>query len=130
MSSPEIRSSYRYGHNHLADRYELPPIDWDSIRERPDAGIEQAPGWPRPVHLLADHDQFGRQDVIAVRDLGETALLVHDRTRGSKGRDPARIRGAAMSVATREFDLVAVARIDDPAAVADMARRWADGGWP
>jgi hypothetical protein len=111
----------------------LPPIDWDSIRERPDAGIEQAPGTGglgRYTCWLTTINPDDSPHVTAVRNLGETALLVHDRTRGSKGRDPARIRGAAMSVATREFDLVAVARIDDPAAVADMAWRWADGGWP
>ena len=38
-----------------------------------------------------------------------------------------------MSLATHDFDGVVEGtkeRVTDPAAVADMAARWADGGWP
>jgi hypothetical protein len=54
-----------------------------------------------------------------------------ERTR--KARNLARDPRCTLSVAMREFDLVVegeAQRVTDPATVAVMAERWAEGGWP
>ena len=50
-----------------------------------------------------------------------------------KGRNLARDARCTLSVATHDFDLAVegdATRITDPAAVAEMAQRWAAEGWP
>src|SRR6185436_17081995 len=50
-----------------------------------------------------------------------------------KGRNVARDPRCSLSVALLEFDLVVegdAQKVTDPATVADMAARWAAGGWP
>jgi len=121
----------------LADLYEFPPLDWDAIRKRLDAGIEQAPGsggLDRHTCWLSTINPDGSPHVTALGALwGDGAFWFTTGARSRKGRNLARDPRCSMSVATQEFDLVVdgtATRITDPAAVADMARRWADGGWP
>lgn len=121
----------------LADLYDLPAIDWASIEARLDRGVEQAPGGGGPDRhtcWLATIDADGRPHVTGVGALwvdGSFWFETGERTR--KGRNVARDPRCTLSVATHEFDLVVegvVEMVTDPATVADMARRWADGGWP
>lgn len=121
----------------LADLYELPVLDWAIIEKRLDQGVEQAPGGGGPDRhtcWLATIDADGRPHVTGVGALwvdGSFWFETGERTR--KARNVARDPRCTLSVATHEFDLVVEGRaemVTDPAVVADMAERWAAGGWP
>jgi hypothetical protein len=65
--------------------------------------------------------------------VGRRRLLVRDREGTRKGRNLARDPRCALSLAVHQFDLVVEAdavKVQDPAVVALMARRWAADGWP
>jgi hypothetical protein len=50
-----------------------------------------------------------------------------------KGRNLARDPRCTLAISTDEFDLAVdgdAARVEDPELVADLAGRWAAGGWP
>src|SRR5204863_7048435 len=85
--------------------------------------------------LLAVHDQRGRKPACqrCRRAVGRRLLLVRDRPGQPQGRNLARDPRCALSLATEEFDLVVegeASLVTDPATVADLAARWAAGGWP
>jgi PPOX class probable F420-dependent enzyme len=121
----------------LADLYHLPPLDWTRIQARLDAGITQAPGSGGPDRhtcWLTTLNPDGSPHVTGVGALwadGTFWFETGERTR--KGRNLARDPRCALSVATRDFDLVLEAtagQVTDPPVVAAMAERWAAGGWP
>jgi PPOX class probable F420-dependent enzyme len=121
----------------LADLYELPPMDWEAVRSRLDAGVDQAPGGGGPDRhtcWLATIDADGSPHVTGVGALwvdGAFWFETGERTR--KGRNLARDPRCSLSVATHDFDLVVKGEahvVEDPAMVADMAARWAADGWP
>ncbi|WP_330255618.1 pyridoxamine 5'-phosphate oxidase family protein [Nocardia sp. NBC_00565] len=121
----------------LADLYELAPLDWSGIRARLDAGIELAPGsggLDRHTCWLSTINQDGSPHVTSLGALWvDGAFWFVTGAHSRKGRNLARDPRCSMSVATHEFDLVVegtATQITDPEVIADMARRWADGGWP
>jgi len=122
----------------LAELYDIPTLDWAPISARLDQGLDQAPGTGGPDRhtcWLTTIDADGRPHTTGVGALwvdGSFWFETGERTR--KARNLARDPRCSLSVATHEFDLVVdatAALVDDPAIVADLARRWsADDGWP
>jgi PPOX class probable F420-dependent enzyme len=123
-------------HN-LADLYELDPLDWSAIAARLAEGFTQAPdtGGPnRHTCWLATINGDGSPHVTGVGALWiEDTFWFETGPRTRKARNLARDARATISVATDDFDLVVEGtahRVSDPATVATMAARWAEGGWP
>ena len=121
----------------LADLYGLPPMDWDDVTGRLIAGLPQAPGAGGPDRhtcWLTTINPDGSPHVTgvgAVWTAGAFWFETGPATR--KARNLARDPRCALSVATREFDLVAEGEatvVDDPATVAELAAVWAAEGWP
>ncbi|MGY1744243.1 pyridoxamine 5'-phosphate oxidase family protein [Blastococcus sp. SYSU D00695] len=121
----------------LADLYGSPLVDWTLVRDRLDRGLEQAPGTTGPgrhTFWLATTNPDGSPHVTGIGALWvDDALWFETGETTRKGRNLARDPRCSMSVATEEFDLVVEGEaevVDDPATVADMARRWSADGWP
>jgi PPOX class probable F420-dependent enzyme len=121
----------------LADLYDLPLLDWARIQARLDAGVGQAPGSGGPDRhtcWLTTLNPDGSPHVTGVGALwADGAFWFETGGRTRKGRNLARDPRCALSVATREFDLVVegtASQVTDPPVVAAMAARWAAGGWP
>jgi hypothetical protein len=121
----------------LADLYDLAPLDWAPIEARLAEGVEQAPGAGGPDRhtcWLATIDRDGSPHVTGVGALWVDGAWWFETGESSrKGRNLARDPRCTLSVAVRELDLVTegVAEVvTDPVVVADMAARWAAGGWP
>jgi PPOX class probable F420-dependent enzyme len=121
----------------LADLYDLPPMQWSTITDRLDVGIDQAPGEGGPDRhtcWLATIDADGSPHVTGVGALwADGAFWFETGERTRKGRNLARDPRCTLSVATHEFDLVVEGKalmVTDAVVVAAMAERWAAGGWP
>ena len=121
----------------LADLYELPLMDWAPVEDRLGREVTQAPGTGGPnrhTFWLATIDPDGRPHVTGVGVFwtdGAFWFTSGERTR--KSRNLARDPRCTLSIATEEFDLVVegeARKVTDPAAVADLARHAAAGGWP
>lgn len=121
----------------LADLYHSPLLDWSRIETRLNAGLSQAPGTGGPDRhtcWLATINPDGSPHVTGIGALwadGSFWFETGQHTR--KGRNLARDPRCTLSVATQEFDLVVAGQatlVTDPATVADLAARWAAGGWP
>jgi PPOX class probable F420-dependent enzyme len=121
----------------LAELYHLPILDWSPIEARLAGGIEQAPGGGGPDRhtcWLATIDADGSPHVTGVGAVwvnGAFWFETGERTR--KARNLARDPRCTLSVATRDFDLTAEGEahlVEDPALVAELAKVWAEGGWP
>src|SRR3954467_11119640 len=121
----------------LADRYDLPLIDWAGIEARLTLGVSQAPGSGGPERhtcWLATINADGTPHVTGVGALwvdGAFWFETGETTR--KGRNLARDPRCTLSVSTREFDLVMEGEarvVTEPALVASLAERWAAEGWP
>jgi hypothetical protein len=121
----------------LADLYGLPILDWRRIEARLTEGVTQAPdtGGPnRHTCWLATINPDGSPHVTGVGALWvDGAFYFETGERTGKGRNLARDPRCTLSLATHEFDLVVdglARRVTDRTTVADMAKRWAAGGWP
>jgi len=121
----------------LADLYDLPPLDWQSIAVRLETGVTQAPGTGGPNRhtcWLATIDADGSPHVTGIGTLwldGTFWFETGESTR--KGRNIARDPRCTLSVATHEFDLVVEGeayKVSDPNVVSDLAARWSTEGWP
>ena len=121
----------------LAELYDLAPLEWAPIAARLDKGFEQAPGGGGPDRhtcWLATINADGSPHVNGVGALWvDGAFWFETGETSRKGRNLARDPRCTLSLATHEFDLVVegdAVKVTDPATVAAMAKRWADGGWP
>jgi hypothetical protein len=121
----------------LADVYELPLLDWVDIEARLEHGFTQAPGTGGPDRhtcWLATIDPDGSPHVTGIGALWAHDAFWFETGDGTrKGRNIARDARCTLSVAVDAFDLVVEGeahRITDPELVADLAARWAAGGWP
>lgn len=121
----------------LADLYDLPPLQWQRVQSRLDAGLPQAPGSGGPNRhtcWLSTINPDGSPHVTGLGALWVDATFwfeTGERTR--KARNLARDPRCVLSVATDDFDLVVEAaahRVSDPATVARMAAQWNSAGWP
>jgi hypothetical protein len=119
----------------LADLYGLPLVDWSRVEARL-AAPEGLAGTDRADHRawLATTNADGSPHLTGLGPLWAAGLFwftTGETTR--KGRNLARDARCTLGVSTEEFDLTIegdAVLVDDPAVVADMARRWAAGGWP
>ena len=121
----------------LADLYGLPTLDWAPIKAQLDAGIAQAPGSGGPNRhtcWLTTINPDGSPHVTGVGALWvDDAFWFETGEQTRKAKNLARDPRCALSVATRDFDLVVegtTGQITDPSTVAAMAARWAAEGWP
>jgi hypothetical protein len=120
----------------LAELYELPLVDWQRVEARLAGGPERLAGTGGPDNRswLATTNPDGSPHLTGLGPLyvsGLFYLTTGEATR--KGRNLARDPRCTLGVSTDEFDLAVDADatlLDDPDVVADMARRWAAGGWP
>jgi hypothetical protein len=119
----------------LADLYGLPLVDWARIEARLESS-EQLAGPESPDHRswLATTDADGRPHLTGLGPLYVSGLFYFTTGKSTrKARNLARDPRCTLGVSTVEFDLAVegdAALVDDPDVVAEMARRWADGGWP
>ena len=121
----------------LADLYDCPLIEWTRVAARLDDGFTQAPGSGGPNRhtcWLATINDDGSPHVNGVGALWlDGAFWFETGERSRKARNLARDPRCSLSIATHEFDLVVegdAAKVTDPTIVADLAQRWAAGGWP
>jgi PPOX class probable F420-dependent enzyme len=121
----------------LATLYGATPMDWSQVSGRLEQGVPQAPGGGGPGRhtcWLTTLNPDGSPHVNGVGGLwADGAFWFETGEATRKGRNLARDPRCALSVAVHEFDLVVegeAARVEDPAAVAEMARRWSAEGWP
>ena len=135
-SGPKPRRTTMEAKN-LADLYELPILDWESVADRLAQGVTQAPGTGGPDRhtcWLATINQDGSPHVTGVGALWvDAAFWFKSGEQTRKGKNLARDPRCTLSVATHEFDLVVegtAEQIKDSTTVALMAERWSDQGWP
>lgn len=122
----------------LADLYELPMLDWDTVQGTLDEALgNQGPGSGGPDHhtvWLATINPDGTPHLTGVGALWvDGAFWFKSGAQTRKGRNLAREPRCTLSVSTRGFDVAvdgAAEKVTDPATVADMASRWAAQGWP
>jgi hypothetical protein len=119
----------------LADLYGLPLVDWQRVETRL-AAPEGLAGTGRPDNRswLATTNADGSPHLTGLGPQWVDGLVYFttgETTR--KGRNLTRDPRCTLGVSTEEFDLAVegdAALVDDPDVVAEMARRWAAGGWP
>jgi PPOX class probable F420-dependent enzyme len=121
----------------LAGLYQLPLLDWARIEDGLREELTQAPdtGGPnRHTYWLATINADGSPHVNGVGALWADSCFWFQTGPGTrKARNLARDPRCTLSVATHDFDLTVdgeATLVTDPATVADMAARWAAGGWP
>ncbi|PXX60191.1 PPOX class probable F420-dependent enzyme [Nocardia tenerifensis] len=121
----------------LADLYSLPELEWAAIESTLDANIPQAPdtGGPnRHTYWLSTLNPDGSPHVTALGALWlHGAFWFTTGARSRKGRNLARDPRCTLSIAMHDFDLTVdgtAAQVTDPAAVAEIAARYAADGWP
>ncbi|HEX6528084.1 MAG TPA: pyridoxamine 5'-phosphate oxidase family protein [Streptosporangiaceae bacterium] len=121
----------------LDNLYGSPLLEWSRIEGRLERGVTQAPGSGGPNRhtcWLTTINPDGSPHVTGVGALWVNGSFWFETGEGTrKRRNLARDARCALSVATEEFDLVVEGeahKITEPRVVADMANRWAAGGWP
>jgi Pyridoxamine 5'-phosphate oxidase len=120
----------------LAELYGLPLVDWQRVEARLSGGPDRLAGAGGADNRswLATTNPDGSPHLTGLGPLyvsGVFYLTTGETTR--KGRNLARDSRCALGISTDEFDLTVegdAARVDDPDVVADLAGRWAAGGWP
>ena len=118
----------------LAELYGLPLVDWHRVESRLARGPDESSPVTDDRSWLATTNQDGSPHLTGLGPLwvsGVFYFTTGETTR--KGRNLARDPRCSLSVSTSEFDLAVegdAVLIDDPEVVAEMARRWADSGWP
>lgn len=121
----------------LAERYDLPLLEWGAVTTRLSQEITQAPGTGGPNHhtwWLATIDADGAPHVAGVGGFWDRdALWFQTGLTTRKGRNLARDPRCTVSLATDQFDLViegTATVVEDPDEVAAFVRVAVDGGWP
>jgi hypothetical protein len=113
----------------------LPPVDWDAVVEKLDAGPAPAPdAHNAKTKWLATINEDGRPHVTAVGALWlDGAFWFQTNPRTRKGRNVARDPRCSVALSVLDADVVVegdATRVTDPGAVARIAKAWADDGWP
>jgi PPOX class probable F420-dependent enzyme len=121
----------------LAGLYDLPTMEWAAVVAGLDAGFPQAPGQGGPNRhtcWLTTLNADGGPHVTAVGALWADGAFWFQTGAGTrKGRNLARDPRCAISLAADDFDVTVegrAERVTDPATVARIAARYAEGGWP
>jgi len=113
----------------------LPPVDWESVVSRLEAGSGPAPDAvnSRTTWLCTINDDGGPH-MTAVGALWlEGTFWFQTGTRTRKCHNVARDPRCAVGTSTLGADVVVqgdAVRVTDPPTVARLAKAWADQGWP
>jgi hypothetical protein len=112
----------------------LPPVDWNAIVEKLDAGSAPAADAhnSRTTWLVTVNDD-GTPHVTAVGALWLDGTFWFQTGGTRKGRNVERRPRCSIALSILDADVVIegdAARVTDPAQVARAAKAWADGGWP
>lgn len=113
----------------------LPPVEWDGIVEKLEAGAAPAADAHNSrTTWLTTLNEDGSPHVTAVGALWLDGAFWFQTGAGTRkhhnvDRDPR----CTVAVSVRDADVVlegTAARVTDPADIARAAKGWADGGWP
>lgn len=113
----------------------LPPVDWAVIGEKLDAGLAPDPESPNSrTTWLSTINEDDSPHVTAVGAVWLDGAFWFQTGAGTrKGRNVARDPRCSIAVSIRDADVViegAATRVTEPAALARVAKAWADIGWP
>ena len=112
----------------------LPPVDWDAVVEKLEAGSAPAPdALNARTTWLSTLNEDGSPHLTAVGALWLDGTFWFQTGSGTrKARNVARDPRCAVAVSIHEADVVVegdAARVTDPTTVARLAKAWADSGW-
>ena len=113
----------------------LPPVEWDAVIEKLDAGSAPAPDAHNArTKWLTTVNEDGSPHVTAVGALWLDGAFWFQTGAGTrKSRNVARDPRCSIALSIRDADVVVegdAARVTDAANVARVAKAWADDGWP
>ena len=113
----------------------LPPVDWDVVAAKLDARTGPAPeAMNSRTTWLATVNEDGTPHVTAVGALWVDGAFWFQTGAGTrKGRNVERDPRCSVALSVRDADVVIegdAQRVTEPAAVARIAKAWADQGWP
>ncbi|MGH3166493.1 MAG: pyridoxamine 5'-phosphate oxidase family protein [Trebonia sp.] len=113
----------------------LPPVDWAAVAGKLEAGSAPAPDAHNArTTWLCTVSEDGSPHLTAVGAVWlEGAFWFQTGAGTRKGRNVARDPRCSVAVSIRGADVVVegdAKRVTDPAALARVAKAWADGGWP
>src|SRR3954452_3274784 len=116
-----------------ADR--LPPVDWDVVVQKLEAGAPPSPDSPNSrTTWLTTINSDGSPHVTAVGALWVDGAFWFQTGAGTrKRRNVARDPRCSLALSVRDADVVIegdAAQVTEPGAVARIAKAWADQGWP
>lgn len=119
----------------LGEAEGLPPVDWTAVVENLEAGAAPAPDSPNSrTTWLSTVNADGSPHLTAVGALWLDGTFWFQTGAGTrKGRNVARDPRCSLAVSIRDADVVIegnAVRVTEPAAVARIAKAWADQGWP
>ena len=113
---------------------ELPPVDWDAIVEKLEAGSAPAPDAVNArATWLVTVNEDGSPHVTAVGALWLDGAFWFQTGATRKGRNVARDPRCSIAVSVRDADVVVegdAVRVTDPDDLTRLAKAWADQGWP
>ena len=113
----------------------LPPVDWDAVVEKLDAGAAPAPDAHNArTTWLATVNEDGSPHVTAVGALWLDGAYWFQTGAGTrKARNVARDPRCSIALSILDADVVMegdASRVTEPGEIARVAKAWADGGWP
>jgi hypothetical protein len=113
----------------------LPPVDWDAVIEKLDAGSAPDPDAHNSrSKWLATVNEDGSPHVTAVGAIWLDGTFWFQTGAGTrKARNVERDPRCSVALSIRDADVVIegdAARATDPEIVARVAKAWADDGWP
>jgi hypothetical protein len=119
----------------LGERDGLPPVQWDAVNEKLDAGLApSADAHNARTTWLTTVNSDGSPHVTAVGAVWLDGSYWFQTGKGTrKARNVERDPRCSIAVSIRDADVVFegdAARVTDPGAVARVAKAWADNGWP
>jgi hypothetical protein len=113
----------------------LPPVDWSIVVDKLETRSVPAPDSPNSrTTWLATLNEDGSPHVTAVGALWVDGSYWFQTGAGTrKGRNVERDPRCSVAVSARDADIVVegdAVRVTEPAALARIAKAWADQGWP
>jgi hypothetical protein len=112
----------------------LPPVDWASVVDQLDARSVPAPDAANSrTTWLTTVNEDGSPHVTAVGALWFEGAFWFQTGRTRKARNVERDPRCSVALSIRDADVVIegdASRVTQPAAVARIAKAWADQGWP